>query len=197
GEIPGNERIITCEEVFELGLANRDCVAMQCRQASLEGTGEVGLRRLVKESLRMRPDRIIIGEVRQAEAFDMLLALNAGLPGMSSIHANSAREAIAKLSTLPLLAAENVTSNFVVPTVAATAGLIVHLDLDHRGTRQVDHIAAVTGRVEDGVVELADIFRRNHQGELICMGPSQLNARTYERIGVDIAALLAGGNRWD
>lgn len=197
GEIPGTERIITCEEVFELGLTNRDCVAMQCRQASLEGTGEVGLRRLVKESLRMRPDRIIVGEVRQAEAFDMLLALNSGLPGMSSIHANSAREAVAKLCTLPLLAAENVTSSFVVPTVAATAGLIVHLELDHRGKRQVGHISAVTGRVENGVVEVADIFRRDQSDKLACLGAGALAEAPYQRIGVDINALLAQGQSWD
>src|SRR5690606_41518776 len=87
GAIPPHERIITCEEVFELRLANRDVVAMQCRQPNLEGQGEVKLRRLVKEPLRMRPDRIIIGEVREAESFDMLIALNAGIPGMCTIHA--------------------------------------------------------------------------------------------------------------
>jgi len=85
GAIPAGQRLITAEEVFELRLANRDVVAMQTRQANLEGTGEVPLRRLVKEALRMRPDRIIIGEVREAEAFDMLVALNAGIPGMSTI----------------------------------------------------------------------------------------------------------------
>lgn len=185
GEIPSGERIITCEEVFELGLTNRDVVAMQCRQASLEGTGEVGLRRLVKESLRMRPDRIIVGEVREAEAFDMLVALNSGLPGMSSIHANSAREAINKLCTLPLLAAENVSSGFVTPTVAATAGIVVHLTLDGKGRRRVGEIATVTGRVEDGVVELAPIFTRVGD-DLHCHGPGALDAAAYARVGIDI-----------
>lgn len=78
GAIPASQRVITCEEVFELNLAHRDCVALQCRQPSLEGSGEVALRRLVKEALRMRPDRIIVGEVREAEAFDLLVALNSG-----------------------------------------------------------------------------------------------------------------------
>src|SRR3954449_963333 len=82
GAIPARERIITCEEVFELQLSGRDVVALQCRQPSLEGTGEIPLRRLVKESLRMRPSRIVVGEVRQEESLDMLLALNSGLPGM-------------------------------------------------------------------------------------------------------------------
>lgn len=86
-----NERIVTCEEVFELQMSARDWVAMQCRQPNLEGTGEVTLRMLVKEALRMRPSRIIVGEVRQAESFDLLLALNSGLPGLATLHANSAR----------------------------------------------------------------------------------------------------------
>lgn len=81
GAIDSRERIVTCEEVFELRIAARDVVALQCRQPSLEGTGEIPLRRLVKESLRMRPSRIIVGEVRQEESLDMLLALNSGLPG--------------------------------------------------------------------------------------------------------------------
>src|SRR3954469_14591824 len=78
--IPGRDRVVTCEEVFELRLPLRDVVSMQCRQPSLEGTGEIPLRRLVKEALRMRPSRLIVGEVRQAESLDMLLALNSGLP---------------------------------------------------------------------------------------------------------------------
>ncbi len=96
--------MVTIEEVFELDLALRDVVAMQTRQANLEGTGEIPLRRLVKEALRMRPSRIVVGEVREAEALDMLIALNSGLPGLATIHANSARDAVVKLCTLPLLA---------------------------------------------------------------------------------------------
>ncbi|MDO4607399.1 MAG: ATPase, T2SS/T4P/T4SS family [Bowdeniella nasicola] len=189
GEIPSHERIITCEEVFELALTNRDCVALQCRQASLEGTGEVGLRRLVKEALRMRPDRIIVGEVRQAEAFDMLIALNSGLPGLSSIHANSAREAVSKLCVLPLLAAENVTSAFVIPTVAATAGIIVHLSLNAQGQRQVEEIGYVTGRVEEGVVEIAPIFTRSDDGDLRCQSLGAVDISLYQRAGIDITAV--------
>ena len=79
--VPARERIVTCEEVFELRIPHRDVAAMQCRQPSLEGTGEIPLRRLVKEALRMRPSRIIVGEVRQAESLDLLIALNSGLPG--------------------------------------------------------------------------------------------------------------------
>src|SRR3954454_12187485 len=110
--IPPRERVVTCEEVFELRLPLPDVVAMQTRQANLEGTGEVRLRRLVTEALRMRPERLIVGEVRQEESLDLLIALNSGLPGMCTIHANSAREAVVKLCTLPLLAGENVTHAF-------------------------------------------------------------------------------------
>ena len=128
--IPSRERVVTCEEVFELKIPVRDVASMQCRQPSLEGTGEVPLRRLVTEALRMRPSRIIVGEVRQAESLDLLIALNSGLPGMCTLHANSAREAITKMCTLPLLAGENVSPRFVVPTVASSVDLVVHIACD-------------------------------------------------------------------
>lgn len=191
GAVPAHERIITCEEVFELRLANRDVVAMQCRQPNLEGQGEVRLRRLVKEALRMRPDRIIIGEVREAESFDMLIAFNAGVPGLCTIHANSAREAVAKMCTLPLLAGENVSSTFVVPTVASAVDLVVHLELDRAGRRRVREIAAVTGRAEDGVVEVAEIFARGEDGELHRRGGFPSGEHRFRRAGFDLAALLA------
>ncbi len=104
--IPGRDRVVSVEEVFELRFAHPDWVAMQTRQRGLEGTGEIRLRDLVRESLRMRPSRIIVGEVRGEECLDLLLALNAGLPGMASLHANTAREALVKLCTLPLLAGD-------------------------------------------------------------------------------------------
>ncbi len=156
--IPARERVITVEEVFELQIPLPDVVALQTRQPNLEGTGEVPLRRLVTEALRMRPDRLLVGEVRQAECLDLLIALNSGLPGMCSIHANSAREAIAKLCTLPLLAGENVGHSFVVPTVASTVDLVVHIRKDSDGRRRVGEIAGVPGRAENGVVEVCDVF---------------------------------------
>jgi len=135
--VPGHERVITCEEVFELKVVAPDWVAMQTRQPSLEGTGEVRLRRLVKEALRMRPQRLVVGEVRQEECLDLLIALNSGVPGMCSIHANSAREAVTKLCTLPLLAGDNVGHAFVVPTVASSVDLVVHTETDPGGRRRV------------------------------------------------------------
>ena len=126
-----DERVVTVEETFELSFTARDVVAMQCRAPSLEGTGEITLRRLIKEALRMRPDRIVVGEVREAESLDLLIALNSGLPGMCSIHANSAQDALVKLSTLPLLAGRNIDSSFVIPTVASSIDIVVHCSL-HR-----------------------------------------------------------------
>ena len=190
--IPATERVITCEEVFELRPRLPDVVAMQTRQPNLEGTGEIRLRRLIKEALRMRPSRIIVGEVRQEESLDLLIALNSGLPGMCSVHANSAREAVVKLCTLPLLAGENVTAAFVVPTVAASVDLIVQVGLDHHGHRSVREIVALPGRVENGVVETADIFT-TRDGALVRAEGYPPHADRFARHGYDLAALLGGG----
>ncbi|MDD7540754.1 MAG: ATPase, T2SS/T4P/T4SS family [Mobiluncus porci] len=159
GEIPTEQRVVTCEEVLELNLKSADCVAMQTRHASLEGHGEITLRDLVKESLRMRPDRLIIGEVRGAESLDMLIALNCGIPGMSTIHANTARAAIMKLTTLPLLAGENVTDAFVIPTVANAIDLIIQLRGTWQGTRAVSEILALDGQIENGRVKGTPLYR--------------------------------------
>jgi len=158
GALPTDKRVVTCEEVFELRLGNVDWVAMQTRPPSLEGTGEVRLRRLIKESLRMRPDCLVVGEVRQEEALDLLISLNSGTPGMGTIHANSARDAVTKLCTLPLLAGENVTANFVVPTVAATVDLVVHCGFTSSGRRSVLSVIALSGRVEGSTIEITELF---------------------------------------
>ncbi|WP_370894829.1 CpaF family protein [Janibacter sp. GXQ6167] len=189
--IPPKERVVTCEEVFEMKLPLRDVAAMQCRQPSLEGTGEVQLRRLVKEALRMRPSRIIVGEVRQEESLDLLIALNSGLPGMCTIHANSAREAVTKMCTLPLLAGENVSARFVVPTVASSIDLVVHIALEHDGVRRVREIIALPGRVERDVVETADIYVRR-EGVLTRADGYPPHRERFERAGYDLTALLAG-----
>jgi pilus assembly protein CpaF len=194
GAVPARDRVITCEEVFELRVPVRDAVALQCRQPSLEGTGEVPLRRLIKEALRMRPNRLVVGEVRQAESLDLLLALNSGLPGMCTVHANSAREAIVKMCTLPLLAGENVSSRFVVPTVASSVDLVIQMQLDGDGRRRVSEIIAVPGRVEGEVIETADIFGRRGDRVVRADGfPPHLDR--YQRAGIDITAILQGGWR--
>ena len=192
--IPARERVITCEEVFELRPNLPDVVAMQTRQPNLEGNGEIRLRRLVKEALRMRPSRIIVGEVRQEESLDLLIALNSGLPGMCSVHANSAREAVVKLCTLPLLAGENVTAAFVVPTVAASVDLVVHVGVEPDGSRRLREIVALPGRVEAGVVETADIFT-TRDGELVRAQGYPPHPDRFARFGYDLPDLLGGTRR--
>ncbi len=187
--IPARERIVTVEEVFELQPSGPDVVAMQTRQANLEGSGEIPLRRLVKEALRMRPSRLIVGEVRQEECLDLLVALNSGLPGMCTLHANSAREALVKMCTLPLLAGENVTAGFVVPTVAASVDLVVHLGSDAAGHRFVREIVGVTGRVEGDVIEITDLFVR-HGGRLERREGFPPHPERYEAAGVDLIRTL-------
>lgn len=191
--IPARERVVTCEEVFELRPNLPDVVAMQTRQPNLEGHGEIRLRRLVKEALRMRPSRIVVGEVRQEESLDLLIALNSGLPGMCSVHANSAREAVIKLCTLPLLAGENVTAGFVVPTVAASVDLVVQIGVEPDGSRRIREIVALPGRVEGGVVEIADIFA-SRQGRLVRAEGYPPHPERFDRHGIDLAALLRGGS---
>ena len=140
----------------------------------------------------MRPSRIVVGEVRQAECLDLLLCLNSGVPGMCSVHANSAREALVKMCTLPLLAGENVSYAFVVPTVAASVDLVVHLDVDHSGRRRVREIVAVPGRVEGGVIETADIFA-TRADRLVRADGYPPHPERFARLGVDLAGLLADG----
>ncbi|PIE26805.1 MAG: pilus assembly protein CpaF [Micrococcales bacterium] len=189
--IPALQRVVSCEEVFELRVPLRDWVPMQSRQPNLEGTGEIPLRRLVKEALRMRPDRIIVGEVRQAESLDLLIALNSGLPGMATVHANSAREAVTKMCTLPLLAGENVAASFVVPTVASSIDIVVHTGQEVDGRRRVREIVAVPGRVEGDVVEISDIFT-SANGELVRGRGFPPHEDRFARHGIDIHALLSG-----
>jgi len=187
--VPARERVVTCEEVFELKIPLPDVVAMQTRQPSLEGTGEITLRHLVKEALRMRPQRIIVGEVRQQECLDLLIALNSGLPGMCTIHANSAREAVTKMCTLPLLAGENIGSRFVVPTVAGCVDVVVHTGTDHDGARRVREVVTVPGRVEGDVVELEPVFvQRNDR--LVRADGYPPHADRFARAGYDLGRLL-------
>ncbi|HEY3014101.1 MAG TPA: ATPase, T2SS/T4P/T4SS family, partial [Nocardioides sp.] len=189
--IPGSDRVVSAEEVFELRFPHPDWVPMQTRQSGLEGTGEIRLRDLVKESLRMRPSRVIVGEVRSEECLDLLLALNAGLPGMCTLHANSAREALVKMCTLPLLAGENISARFVVPTVASSVDLVVHLGIDTHGVRRVNEIVAVPGRVENDIIETEPIYLRTGS-DLLRQNGMPPRPERYDRVGIDVHRLLTG-----
>lgn len=156
-EVSATERIVSVEETFELRVNSADWVPMQTRQPNLEGIGEVSLRRLVKEALRMRPGRIVVGEVREAESLDLLIALNSGLPGACTIHANSAADAITKLCTLPLLAGQNISSSFVNPTVGSCIDLVAHCTLDSNGVRKIAEICTVSWSKELGEIHVERI----------------------------------------
>ena len=141
----------------------------------------------------MRPSRLVVGEVRQAECLDLLIALNSGLPGMCTLHANSAREALIKMCTLPLLAGENVSSAFVVPTVAASVDVVVHTRLDASGMRRVREIVGVSGRVEGDTIETSELFTM-HRGRLERADGFPPHADRYEAAGIDIMSVLASGD---
>ena len=148
-EMPEDERLVSCEDTFELSVSHNDWVAMQTRPASPEGAPEISLRELVRQALRMRPSRLVIGEVRGPEALDMLVALNSGIPGLCTIHASSAKAAIRKLLTLPLLAGENITDAFLRPTIASAFDLAVFCKREADGSRKVTEIMEVTSEVLD------------------------------------------------
>lgn len=173
--VPLGDRIITIEEVFELKPRVPDCVAMQTRSASLDGVGEISIRRLIKEALRMRPSRLVIGEIREAESLDLLIALNSGIPGMATIHANSAREAIRKLQTLPLLAGENITQEFLAPAVSHAIDYVIHVGVDAKGVRRVLQLCKVNKRSENLNVEMDDVFLWSGEKYLSGAGLSEID----------------------
>jgi pilus assembly protein CpaF len=147
-ELRDDQRLVSCEDTFEIAVEHPDWVAMQTRPADLEGSNEISLRDLVKQALRMRPARLAIGEVRGAEALDMLVALNSGIPGLCTIHANSASAALQKLLTLPLLAGENITDAFLRPTVKGAFQLVVFCHRDDQGNRRVRELLEVADALD-------------------------------------------------
>jgi pilus assembly protein CpaF len=160
-----DERVVTVEEVPELLLDRQlpDCVALQVRGKNVEGAGEISIRDLVRNSLRMRPTRIIVGEVRGAEALDMLLAMNTGHDGsLTSIHGNSPRDALDRLATLAMMAGERLANEELVRMVSRTIELVVQLRVTMRtGQRRVASIFEVTG-LEGGVISGHEIWGLEH-----------------------------------
>ena len=156
-EVPPDRRVVTCEEVFEIDADLPDMTQMQTREAGLDGGAEITLRDLVREALRQRPDRIVVGEVRGPEALDMLMALNAGCSGVATLHANSARDALEKLVSYSVLAGQNVAIPFVRRTVAAVVDLVVFLRRSGR-IRAVEEIAYVPGQLSGEVFTLQPLF---------------------------------------
>ena len=162
--IPHHERIVTIEDAVELQLRHDDLVRLESRPPNVEGRGEVTIRDLVRNSLRMRPDRIVVGEVRGAEALDMLQAMNTGHEGsMSTLHANSPRDAMNRLETMVLMAGLEIPVTAVRDYVSSALSVIVHLSRMRDGTRRVVQVTEVVG-MEGDVITMQDIFRFRAEG---------------------------------
>ncbi|MCC6225688.1 MAG: CpaF family protein [Microthrixaceae bacterium] len=156
--IPSDERIVTIEDAKELQLHQDHVLSLEARPPNIEGRGEVTIRDLVKNSLRMRPDRIVIGECRSGEALDMLQAMNTGHDGsLTTLHSNSPRDALSRLETLVLMAGFDLPVRAIREQVSSAVDLIVQLSRLRDGTRRVTHIAEVQG-MEGDVITLQDIF---------------------------------------
>ncbi len=156
--LPDDERIITIEDAAELRLQQPHVVRLEYRPPNIEGKGEVTIRDLVRNALRMRPDRIVVGEVRGAETLDMLQAMNTGHDGsISTIHANSPRDALARLETMVLMAGTELTVRAIREQIASAIDLIIHQQRMKDGVRRITHVTEVVG-MEGDVITLQDLF---------------------------------------
>ena len=163
--IPSNERIVTVEDAAELQLRQEHVVTLESRPANIEGKGQITMRDLVKNCLRMRPDRIIVGEVRGGEALDMLQAMNTGHDGsLTTGHANSPRDILSRLETMVLMAGMNLPDKAIREQIAAAINLIVHESRFPDGTRKINAITEIQG-MEGDIITLQDIFVYEQKGK--------------------------------
>jgi pilus assembly protein CpaF len=203
-EIAADHRIVTIEDAAELRLNQRHVLRLEARPANIEGEGEVSIRDLVRNALRMRPDRVIVGEVRGAEALDMLQAMNTGHDGsLSTVHANSARDALSRVETMVLMAGYDLPIRAIRQQVAAAIDLIVHLERLNDGTRRVVAISEVL-RLEGDVITMQDLYlfhvdQVGHDGRVLgtlrWTGLRPTFAAKIERRGARLPAALAGEAR--
>jgi pilus assembly protein CpaF len=162
--IPNDERIITIEDAAELKLNQEHVVRLESRPPNIEGKGEVTIRDLVRNALRMRPDRIIVGEVRGGEALDMLQAMNTGHDGsLSTVHANSPRDVLSRLETMVLMAGVDIPVKAIREQIASAINLIIHMSRLRDGTRRFTRISEVQG-MEGDVITLQDLFLFDYMG---------------------------------
>jgi pilus assembly protein CpaF len=200
--IPSDDRIVTIEDAVELQLQQEHVVRLESRPANIEGSGEVTIRDLVRNSLRMRPDRIVVGEVRGGESLDMLQAMNTGHDGsISTVHANSPRDAVARLETLVLMAGMDLPLRAVREQIASAVNLIVHISRLRDGTRRITHITEVQG-MEGDVVTLQDAFVFDYSAGLDTNGrflgktiPTGVRPRFTERfadLGISVSPMVFG-----
>jgi len=163
--VGSDERIITIEDAVELRLQQPHVVQLESRPPNIEGVGQIAQRELVRNALRMRPDRIIVGEVRGSEAFDMLQAMNTGHDGsMSTVHANTPRDALFRLENMILMAAANLPLRALRAQIASAINLIVQIERMRDGVRRVERICEISG-MEGEIVSTRDIFTFKYQGE--------------------------------
>ncbi len=168
--IPNDERIITIEDAAELQLNQEHVIRLEARPSNIEGKGEVTIRNLVRNALRMRPDRIIVGEVRGGEALDMLQAMNTGHDGsISTIHANSPRDVLSRLETMVLMAGVDLPIKAIREQIASALNLIIHLNRLKDGTRRIVKITEVQG-MEGDIITLQDIFSFDYSSGIDEMG---------------------------
>jgi pilus assembly protein CpaF len=187
--IESTERIITIEDAVELRLQQPHIVQMESRPPNVEGTGQIAQRELVRNALRMRPDRIIVGEVRGSEAFDMLQAMNTGHDGsMSTVHANTPRDALFRLENMVLMAAANLPLRALRAQIASAINLVVQIERMRDGIRRVERICEISG-MEGEIVSTRDIFTYKQRGE----GRDGFIEGTFEpsRLRPDLAAKAA------
>jgi pilus assembly protein CpaF len=164
GFIPANERIITIEDAAELQMRQPHVVRLETRPANIEGKGEVSQRALVRNALRMRPDRIILGEVRGAEALDMLQAMNTGHEGsLATIHSNTPRDALARLENMVGMAGVNLTQRATRHQIASAVTVVLQATRLTDGTRKLVSVQEITG-MEGDVIAMQEIFRFNQTG---------------------------------
>jgi pilus assembly protein CpaF len=165
--VPHEERIVTIEDAVELQLHQDHIIRLEARPANIEGHGEVTIRDLVRNSLRMRPDRIIVGEVRGAEALDMLQAMNTGHDGsLSTVHANSPRDALSRVETMVLMAGFDLPSRAIREQIASALNLVVHIERLRDGRRIVANVTEVLG-MEGEVISMQDVFKYDFKTDVI------------------------------
>ena len=166
--VPHDERVVTIEDAVELQLQQHHVIRLEARPPNMEGAGEITIRDLVRNALRMRPDRIIVGEVRGAEALDMLQAMNTGHDGsLSTVHANAPRDALARLETMVLMAGFDLPSRAIREQIASALNLVVHIERLRDGRRVVANVTEVLG-MEGEVITMQDVFKYdwNHKALL-------------------------------
>jgi pilus assembly protein CpaF len=162
--IPDDERIITIENAAEIQLQQRHVITLESRPANIEGRGEISMRDLVINSLRMRPDRIVVGECRSGETLDMLQAMNTGHDGsMTTLHANSPRDAIRRIETMVLMSGMDLPMKAIREQISSAVDMIVQLERMQDGSRRITQISEVLG-LENDVITMSDIFAFQHQG---------------------------------